>query len=484
MRLAWIKIGLFVAVVGAPLIGIAVFGPVEPYGNVAKLAEFPATLELLSTQRGVLDRFAAAILARSAVRRTSIELKNLVSADFIQFVDTPRVVSGTAGWLFLKDELWPECLDEATLRPAIANLELIADMGRAAGIAVVVSIAPDKATIYPSYLHPFARRYWRCKSAGSSLLRRLLAEEASGILDPTALLVRERQRQIGHKLYFHTDTHWTHLGAAFGLRQLITHVFPNATPPEPHLSGTIVMTRTDLRNMLLLKELEEEELLDPQVEAELGRFNNDPPGYKTVVLGDSFYERIRDQLGSIFPASTFVSLESKPELFAEPIATADRLIVNTIERSLPVRASTGILSRGGAVAEYLLKRNMARAVACSGFAAIGFKQDPHAPKVSLKLPTATSGQLHCLRIEVGSKEAGAIDFQFSAPGSGAPVAGRKISIAVNAGPQVMTLIVPGRYAGGAVNIWGRPGSTIIVSEVGTIAQPTGRRESAMRRDDQ
>ncbi|MFA5901805.1 MAG: hypothetical protein WC829_22140 [Hyphomicrobium sp.] len=475
MRFAKLKILLFVAVTASPLVSVVLLGPVGPYGNVARLPEFPTRKQLLNMQPGALDRLAEAALARSAIRRTSIELKNTVNADVVRFIDTPEIVSGTGDWLFLKAELWPKCLHEATLRPAIANLDLLAGLARAAGIDVVVSMSPDKATIYPSQLHPFAQRFWRCKAAGSALLRRLLAEEAPQVIDHAAPILSGRQHHPGHKLYFHTDTHWTPLGGALAFRQLMAHIFPNsAALPEPRLSGQTAMTPTDLRNsMLLLKELEEKELLVPLSDADMARVNSDEPGYKTVVLGDSFYATLKPEMTRVFPNFKFVSLESRPDVFGEPIATADRLIVNSIERALPARASDGILSSQGAVAEQVLKRNMKRAADCIDFAPVTNSGDEHPRTIRPPPPsTRSANRLTCLRFEIDSREARSVALRFGTAGVHPVDGSRRISIAMGAGRQAATLIVPENYAGGWVDIETPAGVTLTAVEVGTIVQPT------------
>lgn len=482
MLFPWIKICLFVVVITAPLLGLALFGAVGPYGNVARHPEYPTIRELRGMQPGALDRLANAALARSVVRRTSIELKNVVNADVVRFVDTPMIVSGTGDWLFLKAELWRKCLDEETLRPAIADLDLILDLGQASGLDIVASMSPDKAAIYPGRLHPFARRYWRCKAAGSSLLRRLLAEEAPQVIDHTIPILRGRQRFPGHQLYYRTDTHWTPLGGALALRQLLHRVFPNAAPsPEPRLTGEIALTDTDLRNgMLLLKDLEEKELLDMRIETELAQINDDPPARKTTVLGDSFYERLRGDLARIFPDYAYVSLEGDPKRFAAPIASADRLIINSVERLVPARASKGVLSPSGPIAEQILKRNMARAAACADFAAQNTKREADARTVSVSLPPHVSQQLHCLRVDIVAKEPGTVLLHFSISGNGAPGVGRDLPIAASTGRQAITIVVPARYAGGAIHVRGTADIAVDKIELGTLAPlpPVGATGSA------
>lgn len=241
---------VFAIVCAAPLAGLIIGGAVLPYGQKPHVP-FPRTGEIFEGKPGALDVLGKALLDRSPVTEAAIRVKNWTGYSGIEFVDTTGVISGRDGWLFTKADF--NCFGTgATARAAMLASTMI-EVAAAAGVDVYVSVSPDKSSIYPEQLLPAARRYWSCKPAATEAMRRALAHRHPHLLDHAISILQEKARDPHAKLYFHTDTHWTPLGAAFALRQLVAAVgdIDVAALPAPRITGKAAR-RTDMGNEMLL----------------------------------------------------------------------------------------------------------------------------------------------------------------------------------------------------------------------------------------
>ena len=117
---------------------------------------------------------------------------------------------------------------------------------------MVLTMSPDKSTIYPEALSATVRGYWKCRIDNGAALRRLIKQELPELIDHTEPLLAEKARHLDIPLYYVTDTHWTQYGGAVALRQLLAAVYPEARIPALRLSSATTMQTADLANMLLL----------------------------------------------------------------------------------------------------------------------------------------------------------------------------------------------------------------------------------------
>src|SRR5688572_16774946 len=236
MRMAHLKIALFILFLLAPVASLLPFGAVEGYGRA--LAEFPPLGKVLLGKKSRFDQFGNAVLQRSIVQRLAVQLRNGVSYRLVGFVDNERLVSGNDGWLFYRPEFTDgRCLDEAQTAARLRAFAVLMDVGRAAGIDMVMTMSPDKSTIYPEALNSTFRGYWRCRVENSATLRRLIKQELPDLIDHAEPVLAEKARQPDIQLYYVTDTHWTQYGGAIALRQLLAALYPDAHIPAPRLSA-------------------------------------------------------------------------------------------------------------------------------------------------------------------------------------------------------------------------------------------------------
>jgi hypothetical protein len=170
-----VRIVAFVVICVAPVIAWTVFGTVDPYGRPHP--RFPYVNGLLEGR--AFDALGHAALERSIATRTAIWLKNNFDYKVLHQVNTELIVSGREDWLFYKEEFWGgKCLQADEFRALLAQVDVMTDMAKAAGLDLIMSVSPDKSWIYPEKLAPQSHRYWKCKSDNSALWRKLAGTEA------------------------------------------------------------------------------------------------------------------------------------------------------------------------------------------------------------------------------------------------------------------------------------------------------------------
>ena len=245
------RIVVFAALICVPVLALVAFGPVASYGfRFTKMPDVNALLDDAPEARKTLGDF---VLDRSVVKREAISLHNRFLYSVLGYIDTPFAVSGRDGWLFYKPELFNgECLSEATAAHSLAHIDAMADVAAAAGMRLVVAVAPDKSIVYPEELHPLARAYWKCRAESGAVWRRLASIGSPAVVDLAAPILAAKDNYAA-LMYFRTDTHWTRLGAALAIRRLIgTFADPGTDWPEPRLAEHALPRETDLGGAMLL----------------------------------------------------------------------------------------------------------------------------------------------------------------------------------------------------------------------------------------
>lgn len=135
------------------------------------------------------------------------------------------VVMGKDGWLYF-DKTMPDYMGETTLSDTQLQrlhrtADLMAEYVEGQGATFVLTIAPNKATIYPEYV-PY---YYPAGSSPTPLcqINKVLKDE-SWYVDLTAALTDKKDTQLYHK----RDSHWNNLGARIGYDALMTAAGGNA----------------------------------------------------------------------------------------------------------------------------------------------------------------------------------------------------------------------------------------------------------------
>lgn len=164
-------------------------------------------------------------------RTQLIEANSLI--DFYLFRESPSemVVLGKDGWLFynpggvhynpIADYCGTSELSEEQIEQIASHLITARDTLEAKGKEFVLMITPNKECIYgSSYMsddYPVVRQTTR-----SDVLVKYLRDNTNlRIVYPKDELIKKIQENSDMNFYFKSDTHWNHLGAYIGARQLL-----------------------------------------------------------------------------------------------------------------------------------------------------------------------------------------------------------------------------------------------------------------------
>lgn len=469
MRIAPLKIVLFALFMALPVLSLLVFGAVEPYGR--PLTDFPRADQLLRGKKNKWNLFGDAVLQRSSAMQAAILLRSWISYRVVGFVSSDRVVSGEGDWLFYRTDFAAGCLDAEGMAQRLRGLAVALDLGKASGLDIIMSVSPDKSSIYPERLNQLWRYYWRCRLQSTATLRTLFKQEIPALLDHAQPLLAEKERHPDVPLFYRTDTHWTAYGAAVAFRQTVAAAFPHATAPEVRRSGDTTIYQTDLSKLLLLDVEEGADRLDVSSVSGLRALNHDAAGTRTVIAHDSFYGVLTPQLQAAFPGYLKLSLGHDERIAAE-VSRADRLILNIVERSFVRHIVKGILVWDAPMMTAIVDRNVERAKACSEFAAAALRGDNGADS-QIGIPPTEADRLPCLRLSLSAVADGVLEIALPNPATGAFQPGRALRYRVAAGAQSMAFVLPGYVAGSVVRLSMAGGGAPPLSsaEVGAIEAP-------------
>jgi hypothetical protein len=228
----------FVAVLA--VMGALAFVP----GRDAKLAAENRALAAWPARvaAGFQDAFERAFADRFGAREALLRLHNRVLVRAFGVSPARNLLIGRDGWLYFRGEegtsfdrdyrgLHP--FPDSDIARIAAELSRRARFFAAHGIAYVVTVAPDKATIYPEHLPA-----WTRPAATPSPLDRLTdALRADGTVRYVDLRGPLRAAKARERVYYMTDTHWNYLGAhvAYGelMRAIAAALAPARVAPVP-----------------------------------------------------------------------------------------------------------------------------------------------------------------------------------------------------------------------------------------------------------
>ena len=465
------RIVVFAGLICGPVLALLAFGPVAEYGfRFTGTPDVNALLDDAPEARKTLGDF---VLDRSVVKREAISLHNRFLYSVLGYMDTPFAVSGRDGWLFFKPELFNgECLSEAVAAHSLAHIDAMVDVAAAAGMRLVIAVAPDKSIVYPEELHPRARAYWKCRAESGAAWRQRAASRSPAVVDlaPPILAAKHDYPAL---MYFRTDTHWTRLGAALAIRRLIGFFAdPGTDWPEPRLAEHALARKTDLDvRMLLDLPPESAPELDAEIESAVAEMAGKLDRGKIVVLHDSFVNIWLDDFKASFDGQ-YLNVNDGPSsgTVTAAMAEADTAIVVIVERNLFRSPEWDILAWQSSVGTGILARNRRAAESCS--------MDPDEVDVSRKAakraggnprPAETTapatrtvavpltpGRLPCVALSLKSKTPVVVDLFLperpGAPASEAFFAGGRIAVAMPAGEGELRLVLPPYVAGKDIRV--------------------------------
>lgn len=284
-----------------------------------------------------------------------------------------NVVEGKNGWLYYGDDFALQCRPEMDLRSIIDALQRIHTAIVESGRRAVISVVPDKSTIYPEHL-PENLAYLDCAQSRKAQFWRELANSGIPVLD-----FREPLRQAREKssvdIYSALNSHWTDPGAALWSREILRQLDPALVanqpvpwidPPDP-ASSFMEKGKTTAPGDLttLLGEVRSEEVPSVTVNrpgvtvsvdgVPLATPDDIPMRYgltgvvttetatatgagvhpgNTLIIADSFYHAFaRKYLPPFLSRASAVALGLEPELLRATLSDADTVIVQIVERN-------------------------------------------------------------------------------------------------------------------------------------------------------
>jgi hypothetical protein len=187
-----------------------------PWPAFAWNVEFAAGFE-----RAFGDRFGA--------RETMLRLHHLALVYAFNVSPAPNVLIGREGWLYFLGEdgrsidrnyrgLLPVADDE--LMAVVAELKRRQRFLASLGIPYIVTIVPEKFTIYSEHLPA-----WMVKADAPTPLERLIRMiEADGSLRLIDLHAPLAAAKAHERVYYMTDSHWNMLGARVGYEAIMREV--------------------------------------------------------------------------------------------------------------------------------------------------------------------------------------------------------------------------------------------------------------------
>jgi hypothetical protein len=229
-------------VVAIAVIGFAAFVP-RHRTTVANenrtLASWPT-----HASRDFTHAFERAFADRFGARGALLKLHNHVLVRVFDVSPARNVLLGRDGWLYFKGEEGTSFdryfrgtprFDDADIARIVAELSRRHAWLAAHGIAYVVTIAPDKATIYPEHLPR-----WATRTASQAPLDRLsIALRAAGV---PYVDLREplRAAKTRERVYYMTDSHWNYLGARVAYGALMTAIARSVAPASVAIAPVVL----------------------------------------------------------------------------------------------------------------------------------------------------------------------------------------------------------------------------------------------------
>ena len=265
----------------------------------------------------------------------------------------PDVIRGVDDWLFIREELQPPCPRAPAQQ--VAALERAAAAFGQRGIEFRFVLVPDKHTIYPEKLptsNPFPPS---CVDTNRAELDLAMAPLEGVMIDPTAALQAARAAPATSEVFYDEDTHWTPMGAAITVGELVRSFGSGLWSAEDvQVSGR---TRRVLDTPALLglprvavtpKVVIRPEVVQRWVDValpvaagntrEIFRITSTGSGRllpgRTLIVYDSYFAIDQQMVAPYFADSTWVhyaDMQAHPEL-APLLGPFDRVIVERVVR--------------------------------------------------------------------------------------------------------------------------------------------------------
>jgi alginate O-acetyltransferase complex protein AlgJ len=275
-----------------------------------------------------------------------------------QGVEYPQVIEGEDGWLYFGGDVSNPCDPVRDVSDTLARWDRLGRAIEASGRRFVVTVAPDKSTLYPDALPDSYLGEDCAQDRRAEFWDALRTSPPTGYLDLRGPL-EATERDGGIPVYRKLDTHWTPRGAAVFATALADVLTPALLSGSQVTETGPVSEPGDLAALMGQPAAEEfpgVALLRPGV-SPVRRESLDLPDLPltepvtvtdrttgvplfqppTLLLGDSFSNASRSALGTLFADLTLLhngAAGEDPATVAGAVAAADVVVVEIVERTI------------------------------------------------------------------------------------------------------------------------------------------------------
>jgi hypothetical protein len=275
----------------------------------------------------------------------------------------PRVIAGRGGWLFLSEEFNRGCNPTLSLAQVTDGIRRLDAMLTASGRRVVITIAPDKDTVEPSFVPDQVANGDCARRAKQRLwakLRSLSVPDFVDLLTP----LQQLQTATGGPVYLPVDSHWNSRAAAtVFVKGLLDGLSPrlyqsarvSPAGPVSYIGDLSVLAGNPQRSTDVQWSVRRAGVVPGPVSTEtpfrgfvISSYRNQSrPGVplvrgRTVIYGDSFLGRALDSLPQFFADATRIPEVSRGAVsgkrreaiarLTNALTSADVVVVEQTER--------------------------------------------------------------------------------------------------------------------------------------------------------
>jgi alginate O-acetyltransferase complex protein AlgJ len=292
----------------------------------------------------------------------------------------PQVLEGKDGWLYFGPDTSNPCQATRSVPDVLDRINRLARAVEDSGRTFVVTVAPDKSTMYPDAL-PETYLGKDCSTERrTEFWQALKSSPPTGYLDVRGPLETE-QHATGDPIYRPTDTHWGPRGAAVYVQQLASRLDPalmqgtefvetGPTSEPGDLSAMIGLPHDDaVMGVALSREgvtpVGRESLDVPEMPSSPETFTNRTSGAplfqpRTLLLGDSFTNASKAMVGQFFSSLTLLQNETAgadPQAVADAMSESDVVVYEIVERTIDGGGATLLDDAALSAAEATLAAN-------------------------------------------------------------------------------------------------------------------------------
>ncbi|MDE6731145.1 MAG: hypothetical protein K2J71_10285 [Oscillospiraceae bacterium] len=188
-----------------------------------RLAEFPA----FQDEEGHFNpdfstEFQAYVSDHFGFRQELVQLDSRLKANLLHVSAEEDVIIGKKDWFYYAkttdDFIGNPTISDLGLQNILHNLELMQKYTESMGSQLLVTIVPNKNTIYPEYMPDYYRNFGT--PSNLDRLEQLLSDQEIPYLSLKDTLLQEKE-QSELQLYHKLDSHWNNAGALSGYRAIM-----------------------------------------------------------------------------------------------------------------------------------------------------------------------------------------------------------------------------------------------------------------------